>query len=88
MRYFSRNLAWRSRPNFLNLPTHRSLSFASQSDNSSVVNVVFVESKTGDKIVASGNIGKRVLDVALDHNVDIEVLLFLLPTLLCTSNSH
>ena len=38
----------------------------------SKVNIVFVEAKNGDRIIASGEVGKRVLDVALDHNVDIE----------------
>lgn len=38
----------------------------------SKVNIVFIEAKNGDRIIASGDVGKRVLDVALDHNVDIE----------------
>lgn len=36
------------------------------------MNIVFIEAKNGDRIIASGDVGKRVLDVALDHNVDIE----------------
>lgn len=36
------------------------------------VNIVFVEAKNGDRIHVKAAVGKRVLDIALDHNVDIE----------------
>jgi ferredoxin len=37
-----------------------------------LVNIYFIEGKTNDSIHAQGKVGKKVLDVALDHNIDIE----------------
>jgi ferredoxin len=41
-------------------------------NSSHKVNIIFIEAKNNDRIVAQGEIGKKVLDVALDYNVDIE----------------
>lgn len=37
-----------------------------------VVNFTFFERKSGDVIQVKGEVGKKVLDVALDSNIDIE----------------
>lgn len=36
------------------------------------VSFSFIESKTGNKVVVTGDIGKTVLDVAVAHDIDIE----------------
>lgn len=38
----------------------------------SKVSFSFIESKTGNKVVVTGEIGKTVLDVAVAHDIDIE----------------
>lgn len=46
---------------------------SNQTENTGkMVNFTFVEAKSGDKINVSAPVGKTVLDVALDHDVDIE----------------
>jgi ferredoxin-2, mitochondrial len=49
---------------------HRLHQTVSMSTNK--INMKFIEGKNGDIIEVSGEVGKRVLDVALDHNIDIE----------------
>jgi ferredoxin len=39
---------------------------------SDVVNFAFIESKSGNKILVEGTVGKTVLDTALQYDVDIE----------------
>jgi len=41
-------------------------------DADKLVEFTFLERLSGDKIKVSGNVGRSVLDVALDNNVDIE----------------
>jgi len=41
-------------------------------DAGKLVEFTFLERLSGDKIIVSGNVGRTVLDVALDNNVDIE----------------
>lgn len=36
------------------------------------ISFYFAEEKNGDRIAVAGEIGKKVLDVALEHNIDIE----------------
>ena len=38
----------------------------------SFVQITFFEASKGDKIVVDAPIGKTVLEIALDHNIDIE----------------
>jgi hypothetical protein len=38
------------------------------------VNITFFEESSGDKIAINAPIGKSLLDVALEHNLDIEGL--------------
>jgi ferredoxin len=40
--------------------------------NKKTINIFFQEGKTGNKIACIAPIGKSVLDVALDHDIDIE----------------
>ena len=37
-----------------------------------IVTFAFVESKTGNKVIVDGTVGKTVLDTAVQHDVDIE----------------
>jgi ferredoxin len=54
------------------IPSPQSRSLSSSSNNEELIKFYFIEAKDGSKIEVKGKVGKTVLDIALDHDIDIE----------------